>query len=107
MLLAVETVASEEGDVSMSEVVAEDMEEDVGKLEEDTSKEVMEGKKKHMKIELTYQMSPVTLNIQSGTHSQTIQGKGSLKTRYAQSSRKTKIGASPALSVLERTTITG
>ena len=39
MLLAVETVASEEVDVSMSEVVTKGMEEEVDKVEEDMSKE--------------------------------------------------------------------
>ena len=34
--------------------------------EEDTSKEVVEEAVAHMKMELTYQMSPVTLKIQSG-----------------------------------------
>ena len=76
MLLAVETVASEEVDVSMAEVVAEDVEEEVDKVEEDTSKEAMEGSASHMKMVLTSHMSPVTLNIQSGPHSQKIQGKG-------------------------------
>ena len=75
-------------------------------VEEDTSKEVVEGEVENMKIELTYQMSPVTLKIQSGPHSKTIQGKGSLRTRYAQISWQIKRGAPPALSVLERTTIT-
>ena len=59
MMMAVETVAEEEVEVSM----AEDVEEGVDKLEEDTSKEVVEGSEMHMKMELTSQMSPVTLKI--------------------------------------------
>ena len=82
MLLAVETVAAEEVDVSMSEVVSEDVEEEVDEGEEDTSKEVVEGTAAHMKMEFTYQMLPITLKIQRGPHSQTIQGIGSLRTRY-------------------------
>ena len=50
-------------DVSMAEVVAEDVEEEVDKVEEDTSKEAMEGSASHMKMVLTSHMSPVTLNI--------------------------------------------
>ena len=51
----------------------------------------------HMKMELTSQMSPVTFKIQSRPHYQTIQGKGSLSTRYAQSLWQIKRGALPAL----------
>ena len=63
MLLAVETVAVEEVDVSMAEVAAEDTEEEVDKVEEDTAEEVVEEAAEHIKMELTYQMSPVTLKI--------------------------------------------
>ena len=49
MLLAVETVAVEEMEVSMAEVVVEEVEEDMDKVEEDTSKEVIEGSAAHMK----------------------------------------------------------
>ena len=107
MLLAVKIVSKEEVDVSMAEVVSEDMEEEVGEVEEDTSKEVVEGAAVHIKMKLTSQMSPVTLKIQRGPHSQTIQGKLSLRTRYAQISWKIKRGVPPALSVLERRTRTG
>ena len=72
MILAVETVAAEEVDVSMSEVAAKDVEEDLDKGEEDTSKEVVERAAAHMKMELTSQMSSITLKIQSGPHSQKI-----------------------------------
>ena len=41
IMLSVETVAEEEVDVSMSEVVTEDVEEEVNEVEEDTSKEVV------------------------------------------------------------------
>ena len=107
MLLAVETVAAKEANVSMAEVMVEDVEEYVDKVEEDTSNEVAEGAAAHMKMELTYQMSPVTLRITSGIHSQTLQEKGSPRKRYAQSSWKIKRGTPLALSVLERTTRTG
>ena len=80
MLLAAETVATEEVDVSKAEVAAEDVEEQVDEIEADTSKEVVEGAAAHMKTELTSQMSPVTLKIQSGPYYKTIQGKGSLRT---------------------------
>ena len=50
MLLDVETVAAEEVYVSMSEVVAEDVEEEVDKVEEDTPKEVVEGAAVHIKL---------------------------------------------------------
>ena len=43
MLLEVEIVAAEEVDVSMEEVMEEDVEEEVDEVEEDTSKEVVEG----------------------------------------------------------------
>ena len=69
----------------MEEVVAEDVEEDVDEVEEDTSEVVVEGAAEHMKMELTYQRSPYTLKIQSGPHSQTIQVKLLLRTCYAQS----------------------
>ena len=86
MLLAMETVTAEEVSVSMAEVVAEDVEEYVDEVEQETSKEVVEGAAAHMRMELTSHISPVTLKIQSGLHSQRIQGKGSLRTMYAQSS---------------------
>ena len=85
MLVDVETVDTEEVDISMTEVVAEDAEEEVDEVDEETSKEVVEGAAEHMKMELTYQMSHVTLKIQSRPHYQTIQEKGQLRTRYAQS----------------------
>ena len=79
----------------------------MGEVEEDTSKEVVEGSEAHMKMELTSQMSPVTFRIHSGPNYQTIQVKQSLRNQYAQSSSQLKIVAPPALSVLERTTRTG
>ena len=63
----------------MSEFAEEDVEEELDKVEEETSKEVVEGAAAHMKMELTSQMSPVNLKIHSGPHSQTIQVKGSLR----------------------------
>ena len=50
ILLAVETVAEEDVDVSMSEVVTEDVEEEVDEVEEDAYKEVVEGAAAHMRI---------------------------------------------------------
>ena len=84
MLLSVETMGAEEVDVSISEVLVEDVGEEVGEVQEETSEEVVDGAAAHMKMELTYQISPVPLKIQSGPHSQTIQGeKGSPSTGYA------------------------
>ena len=79
----------------MEEVGEDDVEEDVDEVEEETSKEVVDEAAAHMIMELTYQMSPVTLKIQSGPHYQMIQGKGSLRTRYAQSPWIIKRGAPP------------
>ena len=107
MLLVVKTVAAEEVDVSMEEVMSEDMEEEVYEVEEDTSKEVVEGEEVHMKMELTSQISPVTLNINSGLYFQTTQGKVSLGTRYAQSSWQVKRSAPPSPSVMKRITRIG
>ena len=45
-----ETVASEEMDVSMAQFVAEDAGEEVDKLEEYTSEEVVEESAAHMKM---------------------------------------------------------
>ena len=75
MLLAVEIVAAEEVYISMEEFMAEDVDKEVVEVEEDTSEEVVEGAALHMKMELTSQMSPITLKIQSGPHPQTMQGK--------------------------------
>ena len=77
----------------MAYVVAEDVDE----VEEDTFKEVGEEEAADIKMELSSQMSSVTLKIYSAPHSQTIQGKGSLRTQYAQSSWQIKRGAPPAL----------
>ena len=72
MMLAMKTAAAEYVGVSMAEVMAEDLEEEVDEVEEDTSGEVVEGEVTHMKMELTPQMSPVTLKIKNRPHSQTI-----------------------------------
>ena len=45
----------------------------MGEVEEDTSKEVVEGVAARTKMELTSHMSTVTLKIQIDPHSQTIQ----------------------------------
>ena len=68
----------------MAEVAAEDVEEKLDTLEEDMVEEVVEEAAAHMKMELTSQISPVTLKIKTGPHSKTIQEKVSLRTRYAQ-----------------------
>ena len=73
----------EEVDISMEKVAEEEKEEEV---EEDTAKEVVGEAAAHMKTEMIYHMSPITLKIQSGSHSQMIQGRGSLRTRCAKSS---------------------
>ena len=86
MPLAMATTVEKEVDVSTAEYAEEDMGEEADEAEEDTDEEVVEEVAAHMKIELVSQMSPITLKIQSGPHYQTIQGKGSLKTWYAQSS---------------------
>ena len=101
MLLDVETVTAEEVDISIAEVASEDMEEEVEEVEEDISEEFTEEAAAYMKMKLTSEMSPVTLKIQSGLHSQTIHVKVSLRTRYAQSSWQVKRGAPPAPSVLK------
>ena len=88
----------------MTEVAAESLEEEVDKVEEETAEEVVEEAASHMKMKLTSHISPVTLKIHSGLHSQTIQGKESLRNRYAQSSYRIKIGAPPDPSVLKRIT---
>ena len=93
-------------DISMEEVVAENVEEEVDKIEEYTSEEVVEGAAAHSKMEFKSKMSPVPLNIQSGPHSQTIQGKVSLRNRYAQIYWQIKRGAPPAMSVMKRSTRT-
>ena len=60
----------------MAEYVVEDVEEDAGEVEEDTSEEVMEEAVVHIKMGLTSQTSPVNFKMHSGTHSQTRQEKG-------------------------------
>ena len=77
------------------------------KVEEYISKEVVEGSAAHIKMELTSQISPVTLKIKSGLHSQTMQVKVSLRNPYSKSYWKLKSGAPPYLEVLESTKIAG
>ena len=59
ILLAAVTVEAEEVEVSMAEVVAEDVDEKVDEIEEDMSKYFVEGAAVQMKMELTSQMSPL------------------------------------------------
>ena len=69
MPMSVVTVETEEVDVSMANDEVEDMGGDVDKVEEETAEEFVEEPAAHMKMGLTYQMSPVTLKIWSGMHS--------------------------------------
>ena len=64
---------------------------------EDKNVEFVEELAAHTKMELKYQMLPTTLKIQSGPYSQTIKGRGLLRTQYTQHPRKIKRGATPAL----------
>ena len=77
-------------DVSIEEVATEDVEEDVDEVEKYTAEEVVEEAAAHMKVELKSQTSTVTLDIQSGSQSQTIQGKGSMRTRCTKISWRIK-----------------
>ena len=90
--LVVVTAAAEYFDTSMAEDVADYMEEELDKVYEAVlSTEVMEEVLAHMKMGLTYQISPVTLNMSTVLHSQTIQEKLFQKTLYAPSSWKIKL----------------
>ena len=73
MPLSVVSAAAEEVDFSMAEDAAEDMGEEVDKLEDYAAKEVMEELAAHMKMILTTHMSPITFNMSSGLHSLMIQ----------------------------------
>ena len=76
----------------------------MGEVEEDTADEFMDEAAEHMKMELTSQISLVTLKIQSGMQYQRIKGKISPGTHYIQIPRKTKRGASPYPSVMKKIT---
>ena len=76
MLLAVVTEAVEDVDYSMEEDVADDMGGYVKRVEEETSKEVLEVSEAHMKMGLTSHMPTINFKVQSGPHSKTRQGKG-------------------------------
>ena len=67
----------------MSEVAAEDTDKEVDELKDYTAKEVLKEASANIKMELKFHMSPVSLKIQSGPHSQTMKEQGSLRTRYA------------------------
>ena len=60
------TAAAEEVDVSIAKYAIEDVGRYVDEVEKDASDEVVEEAVAHMKMGLAYQMSPVTLKIQSG-----------------------------------------
>ena len=68
MKIYVVNVATEEVDVSMAMDAVEDVGAYVDKVEEYTAVEVVEDAAAHMKMGLTYHMSPVTLKIWSGIH---------------------------------------
>ena len=78
-------MTTEEVDIYMTEVVSEDLEEELDEVKEDTDKDVVEESSTDMKMELMSQMSSVTLKIQIGPYYQMIQRRGSLRTRYGQS----------------------
>ena len=86
-------------DVLVSKVATEDNKEEVDEVNEYTAKEIAEEASENIKTELISQMSPVNLKIQSGRHSQMIEGRGSLRTICAQSywqikNRRTTISVS-------------
>ena len=60
--------------------------EEAEEVEEEISKEVVEEAVAHIKMELTYHMSPITLKMQIGPNSQTRQEKGKQRTQYEISS---------------------
>ena len=91
-------------DVLVSKVATEDNKEEVDEVNEYTAKEIAEEASENIKTELISQMSPVSLKIQSGRHSQMIEGRGSLRTICAQSYWQIKIGGPPSLSVLKSIT---
>ena len=68
MTMSVVNVATKEVDVSMAKDAVEDVGVYVDKVEEYTAVEVVEEAAAHMKMGLTYHMSPVTLKIWSGMH---------------------------------------
>ena len=76
MPLAVANPTSKDVDASMDEDAADDVGEEADEVEYDTDKEIVEEAASHMKMGLKYQMSPVTLKIQSETNYQTKQVKG-------------------------------
>ena len=76
MPLAVANPTSKDVDASMDEDAADDVGEEADEVEYDTDKGIVEEAASHMKMGLKYQMSPVTLKIQSETNYQTKQVKG-------------------------------
>ena len=63
MTLAMVTAAAEEWDDSMFKDASEDVEEEVDEEEEDVEEVAA-----HMKMQMIYQMSPITLKINIGSH---------------------------------------
>ena len=55
----------------MAQVTTEDVQKEVEKVDEYMAEEVVDEAAVHIKMELVSQMSAVTLNLQSGLHSQT------------------------------------
>ena len=76
MPLDVATTAEEEVDVPMAKDAVEDAGGESDDIEKDTVKEVVEEAVAHLKMVLTSHMSPITLMMQSWSHSQTRQEKG-------------------------------
>ena len=75
MPLTAVTTSDEYVEIFTNEDVAKDVGEEVNGLDEAGADEVVEEVAANIKMGLTSQMSPVTLNMQSGTHSRTRQEK--------------------------------
>ena len=86
MPLAVYTAAAEE----VNALMTDDATEDVDKVEEDVTEEATEEAAVHMKMGFKYKMSPVTLKMQSGPHSQMRQEQGYQRTQYTLSCYRIK-----------------
>ena len=72
MPLAMVTSSSEEVDYLMAKDATEETREDEDKLDEDAVKDAVEDAAMNTRIELSYQMSYVTLKMNNGPHSKTI-----------------------------------
>ena len=70
-------------DVSTAKDAEEDVDEEVDEAEEDMDEEVVEEVAAHMKMGLTFQISPVTLRMKSRKHYRTRQDFFLQRTWYA------------------------